>query len=215
MYYVFFVLSVFPTFLLTFDFVYYLQTKKRLFVDGINRLLDFIIVFGLPMIYFVFLDRPGTVVNAISGSYDGDTKPVIFTFIGLSATAFIFSNYKTYFSNSIFELIINVAILFGFIVNILIAVKLHSFVALFGNLPIGIAYAYRIIENHSIIETSQDQETTIDKKGLHRIAWNILNAKPLVKYGALLILIVPYVAIICLLLQLVNVDFDTILRTLM
>lgn len=215
MYYVFFVLSVFPTFLLTFDFVYYLQTKKRLFVDGINRLLDFIIVFGLPMIYFVFLDRPGTVVNAISGSYDSDTKPVIFTFIGLSAIAFIFSNYKTYFSNSIFELFINVAILFGFIVNILIAIKLHSFVALFGNLPIGIAYAYRIIENHSIIEVSQDEEKSIDKTGLQRIAWNILNAKPVAKYGALLILLVPYIAVISLFLQMVNVGFPIVIRTFM
>jgi hypothetical protein len=125
---------------------------------------------------------------------------------------YFYSTFKKRIASPVLEVLTNTILLFGFVFNIVIAIQIGQYLWLFGNLPIGILFIYQLQKNHKSFIDFKKESNLIPETGLEKIAWLILESKPIIKFPVLLILILPVLTVISGILLLFGQKPDSVIR---
>jgi hypothetical protein len=137
-----------PSLLLTIDLIKFLIKGKRFYDNGLVRVLEFTVMLVLPILYLWILDENTNDCCSDSATFSPDHKLTIYTLIAICVVVYFYSSYKEKLVSPITEVLTNSVLLFGFVFNILIGIQVGDMLWLIGNIPIGILFLFRLIENH-------------------------------------------------------------------
>ena len=213
MIYLILIIIALPSILLTVDFLKFIITGKQLFNSLVIRVLEFVSMLGLPILYFLLLEVNVNDCCGDTATFSPDHRLTIYTFIVIVELFYFYSSFRKNIKSPIIEVLINTFLLLGFILNIIIAIQIDSSLWLLGNLPIGILFIYQLYKNHKLFIEFNKRDTLVTIKKSEKIAWWILESKPIVKYPILLILILPVLILVSSFLLLFGQKPDSIIRT--
>ena len=189
-----FILFLLPGLIVYIDFVKYAGTRKRLFPPVLSRIIDLFVIIVYPIVFLVAIDS-GTEIDCCSDSpvFAPAHRFTLYCWIALPVLGFFISTFRKSVFPPIVESLVNCLILMGFLLNLIIAIHLHTEPGywVFGNLPIALLFLIVLMENHqrilSVVYISQAQP----ESGITGFFWRILNEKVLTKYSILLLLGIP------------------------
>jgi hypothetical protein len=195
-----------------FDFLYLLFTGKSYFRQIANRILGVLVVLVYPGILLV------TDLNSIndccgsSATFSPEHKLPIYIVIVLSMISYIVSIFKTDIAPPIPEVLINIFLLMGILINIPIAYHLEFPMVLLGNVPIIALFIIALFKNQQyvIVKVKNGDYETEDH--LTFIAWKVLTKHPLIKFPILIIAILPVIIILTSILVLFGQKPDALIR---
>ncbi|WP_103072620.1 DUF6688 domain-containing protein [Aquimarina sediminis] len=199
-----------PALIVSIDFIKFIGTGKRLPYKGLIRVIDIIVIIGLPFLYLSLIDTNTNDCCTDSATFSPDHKLTVYSLIILCALAYLYSTYKKTIVSPIIEILINSFLLAGIVLNIFIAIQINDPTWLLGNLPIILLFLLELIKNHkqflAYSEHIDKQQNTVIKKW----SWKILSMKSFFKIPILLILCIPILTIITAFLLLFGQKPDSI-----
>jgi hypothetical protein len=200
-----------PAILLSIDFIQYLFREKKLYNIYVYIIIEVVSITIFPLIYLALDDKRNDCCTE-SATFSPDHSLTIYTFILISVVAYLISAYKQKILSPIIEVLINTILLFGFILNIFVAIQINVwFLSLLANLPIGLLFLFQLLENHKqfLLENKEFESSNL----FEQFAWKILNLNIFVKIPIFLVLCIPFVTIISALLLLFGQKPDSIVRS--
>lgn len=201
-----------PSFLILIDFFKFLISGRRIYNNIFNRILEVIIIVGLPIFYLVVIDESINDCCSDSATFSPDYKLTIYVIIVLCIVSYFYSSYKKTIASPIIEILINSFLLGAIVLNIFISIQIEQFLWLFGNLPIIILYIFELLRNQKqflLYSKSVDFKTN---NILERWAWKILNLKLILKIPILFVLCLPLLTLISGFLLLFGQKPDSIIK---
>ncbi|OQY01123.1 MAG: hypothetical protein B6I20_07995 [Bacteroidetes bacterium 4572_117] len=209
-----FVLILFglPSLLVLIDFFKFLLSGERLYNNIINRVLEFIVVIGLPLFYLVAIDESANNCCSDSASFAPGHKLTIYVLIIMCVTAFFYSSYKKTITSPIIEIITNTLLIGGIVFNIFIAIHIEQPIWIFGNLPIIILFIFELIRNQKLFLHYSQNIDFNSGNIIEKLAWKVLNLKLFLKIPILLVLCLPILVFVSGFLLLFGQKPDSIIR---
>jgi hypothetical protein len=201
-----------PALVILIDIVKYLITGSRLFNKTFLLFIEVIIVLVLPVLYLIVFDESTNDCCSDSAIFSPYHKLTIYVLIGLCMLNYFYSRIKTSITSPILEVLSNTLLLFGFVLNIFVAIQIEMIIWLIGNLPIGLLFILQLAENQKRFVKFYKPNAVEAKNIFERFAWKILNLKPLAKFPILLFLSLPILMIITSLLLIFGQKPDSIIR---
>ncbi|WP_025741999.1 DUF6688 domain-containing protein [Aquimarina pacifica] len=201
-----------PSFLVSIDFIRFLITGKRIYHRIFNRILEILVLIGLPLFYLIVIDESANDCCSDSATFAPEHKITIYTIIIICILAYFLSTLKKHISSPVIETLINTILLGGIILNIMISIQVKSPFWLFGNLPVVLFFIFELIKNQQKLadySTSFDPET-LNK--IEKIAWRILHSKLIFKIPILLILCLPILVLVSGFLLIFGQKPDSVIR---
>jgi len=206
------ILLCLPSLLLTIDFVKFLITGKRLYNNGLTRVLEVAGMLVLPILYLWMLDENKNDCCSDSAAFSPSHKLTIYTLIVICVVVYFYSSYKGKLASPIIEVLTNSILLFGFVFNIFIGIQVGYIFWAIGNIPVGLLFIFRLIENHKIFLEFTQSVSSEPTNPFEIIAHKILMLNPFVKFPFLFVLCLPILTIIASLLLLFGQKPDSIVR---
>lgn len=210
--YLLFFLCSLPSLLLTIDFIYFLIKGERFYELKINRILEIAGMIILPLLYLILFDEDKNDCCNNSATFSPDHKLSIYAFITSSIIVYFYSSYKNGLSSPIIEVFSNSMLLFGFVLNIFIAIQVEETLWVLGNIPVGILFIFRLVENHKIFLDNSQRTLSRPINSWGKIAWKILALHPIMKIPVLFVICLPIITIIASLLLLFGQKPDSIIK---
>ena len=207
-------LLIAPALAIGLEFLFYLFANKRLYSKTVCKILDTLIIVGLPFLYLLALDENANDCCSESATFSPDHKLTIYVLVAISVLACLYSIFKTKILSPVFEVFINAILLMGFVLNIFVGIQVEA-LAVIGNLPISMVFIFQLIKNQNqFLDSNFLQESEVEKltNPIEKIAWKILNLQPILKYPVFLILALPIFTIIVSFLLLFGQKPDSIIR---
>ena len=207
-------LLIAPVLAIGVEFLVYLFTNKRLYSKTICKVLDTLIIVGLPFLYLAVFDESTNNCCTESAVFSPEHKPTIYVLIAVAVLACLYSIFKTKILSPVLEVFINATLLLGFVLNIFVAIQVGE-IAIIGNLPISIVFIFQLLSNQSqFLDSNFSQSTEVEKLSnpLEKTAWKILHLEPILKYPVFLILALPIFITIISFLLLFGQKPDSIIR---
>lgn len=201
-----------PTFFLALEFISFLFTGRRLYSKPQILILEIAGMLFLPLFYLGFFDESANDCCSDSATFSPEHKPTIYLLIFLCIAAYFYSSLKDRITIPVVEVLINVLLLFGFVLNIFIGIHIGDIYWLFGNIPVGILLLFRMIENHRLFLEHHQIHTIEPDNFFEKIAWKILSLHPWLKLPMLFLLCLPVFTVITSLLMLFGQKPDAIVR---
>lgn len=165
----------------------------------------------LPILYAQILDESTNNCCTDSAAFAPGHKLTVYTLITICVLFYFYSSLKAKIASPILEVLTNTMLLIGLIFNIIIAIHIEQPIWLIGNLPIGLLFAFELINNHQrFLAFSQTAKATNNR--LEQAAWQILTASPLLKLPVLLVLALPVLVVITSLLLLFGQKPDSLIQ---
>ena len=182
-----------PGLIVFVDFIGFLFKGKHIvgkFLLGLAELGSLII---LPYMYAGFGNKNVCCADEIdTATFSPPHQLTIAAIILLCLICYTFSKFRNQISSPILEVIINVVILIGIVLNVFIGLHTtESIYAIFGNLPIILLGILMLVKNQKLFLDIPIIETKTDMNKLELIAWKILATKPLFKFPVLFVLCLP------------------------
>jgi hypothetical protein len=200
-----------PALLIFIEFLKYLITGTRLYNQMLIGILDVIVMIALPILYLIILDEKKNDCCSDSATFSPAHKLTIYILIAICSLAYFYSGYKKTIQSPILEVLTNSILLFGITINIFIAIQIKIPIWLLGNLPIGLLFTLQLAENQKRFLESEFNSKEA-RNFLERIAWKILELRPVLKFPVLLMLCLPILIVITSLLLLLGQKPDSIIR---
>lgn len=206
-----------PPLLVIVDFLKFLITGKRLFNKNTERALEIIetiVLLLMPVTFLVLGDENENNCCGETAIFSPDHKLTIYAFIAICLLAYSISRSKKGILSPIVEVLINSILLLGIIFNIAIAIQIDIDIELSitGNLPIILLFTLQLIKNQKqFIEYSESNSVNAGNS-YEKLAWKVLNLKPIFKIPLLLVLCLPIMVLISSLLLLFGQKPDSIIR---
>lgn len=212
MYIFIFIIFCLPSLLLAIDFIKFLITGTRLYNTGPARVLEIAGMVLFPVLYLYFFDEKTNDCCSDSAAFSPNHKLTIYFLIALCAIVYFYSGYKKKMASPVVEVLINSILLFGFVFNIFISIQVGSQLSLIGNIPVGILFIFRLIENHKVFLAFAQNVPSVPSNLFEKISFKVLTLQPLAKFPVLLVLCLPILTIITSLLLLFGQQPDSIVR---
>lgn len=214
--------------ILVIPFIVYVNLVKLLFQSPIKNLnfWRFVqlwaVVINPTIFLFLFDIYEQNDCCSDSAAFSPAHRIGIYTLIVLCIIAYIISMFKKKILPPIVELVLNLFLLLGLVINLILTVHLgtskgqnvdvHFPFLIFGVLPIIILFLIKLYENHyeliDYIDANQLQVNSLPNK----IIVFILELSPLYKYPILLFLLVPILILFSLFLVLFGQQPDSLIR---
>lgn len=209
-------LVIFPFFLVGYNFVCFLikgkiHTKKSVFL-----VMEIMTILILP-IFFLSSEDYGLKNDCCSNTatFSAENSIGIYTLIIFGMIAYGFSSYRKQLFPPILELLVNVILVLGLVLNIILCVHLTTaedgyLYWIFGNIPIIMLFLIQLYKNHLLL--GKHIQDNISVTGLFgKLSLSILTLKPILKYPVLLFLLLPIVVILSSFLVLVGQKPDSLI----
>jgi len=207
-----FILIGVPGLIVLIDFLSFLFTGDQVINKIVLKLTELASLIILPLLYGGF-GAKNDCCDDDSAVFSPDHQLSIGIVIILCLAAYFYSSYRIKITSPVVEIIVNVFLLIGIILNGFIAVHTRElWLAVGGNLPIILLTILAIAKNHRIfVEHSQELSANSENR-FEKFAWGVLNLKPILRYPIIFILCLPVLTILVLLLLLVGQKPDSLIR---
>ena len=200
------------------NFIFFALTGKIKTRRSIWEVLELWTVLILPMFFLSIMDLnfENDCCND-SAIFSPEHRFGIYLLILFSIMAYSISIFRKEIFAPIAELLINLFLILGLVLNILLCIHLNTTEAgpfwwFFGNVPIILLLFIKLTENQIRLK-KQIEESYIPRTGMvNEICYSILNLNPIYKFPILLILIVPIVILFSLTMILFGQKPDSIIR---
>ncbi|MFP5040151.1 DUF6688 family protein [Parasediminibacterium sp. JCM 36343] len=193
------------------DFLVFLSKGKRMLGQDLAQVFEIISAAGLP-VFFLMMDEKSNDCCGDSASFAPEHVLTIYVAVGICLAAFIYSSCKQNIKSPILETVTNALLLFGFMLNIFVAIQVSFPFILLGNLPVGLLFLLQLIKNHKQFLALHENSTVIFANQFEKNAWKILTLNPFIKMPLLLVLCIPILTIIACLLLLFGQKPDSIVK---
>lgn len=206
-----FILIGLPALIVLIDFSGFLFRGRQIVNTGILRAVEIVSLIILPLMYGGFGDKNDCCND--SAVFSPEHQLTIGIIIVFCLIAYFYSSYRTTISTPVIEIVINVLLLIGIVLNIFIAIHTKNpALAVGGNMPVILLAVLVLVKNQkAFIEYSHDMEFN-PKNKFEKMAWEVLNLQPILKFPVILILCLPVLVIITGLLLIVGQKPDSIIR---
>jgi hypothetical protein len=194
-----------------FDLIKFTFTGKTPKKNLFRKITNIIIIIVIPLLYLYFIDINENYCCSESATFSPNHKYTIYFYISICVINYFYSYYRLKIASPVIEVIVNIISLFGFIFNIITAIQAGS-IFILGNISIGVAFLFQIIENHKLFINSNQCLTINKSRSIRNIAINLLNLNILIKIPALLILFFPIIILSTTILLLFGQKPDSIVK---
>ena len=172
----------------------------------------------IPLSFLLFVDSSN--MNDCCGDtaiFSPDHRLGIYTLIILSIVAFVVTIFRKTILPPILELLLNLFLLLGLILNILLCKHLTTSETgpiwwIFGNIPIILLLLITLSENQKLLKEHIKANKFTSSNSVERICLYILKLDPIFKYPILTLLLFPVISILLLFLMLFGQKEDSIIR---
>lgn len=126
------------------DFMYYCINGKRLFSPLLSRIIETLVVLGMPLFYLGLFDfQQDNDCCGDTAIFSPEHRLTIYAWIALSAAAFFYSAFRKQLAPPLLEVIVNCLLLLGIVLNVFIAFHGEELfpLTLLGHIPIILLFA--------------------------------------------------------------------------
>jgi hypothetical protein len=190
--------------LVVINFLYFLSHNTIFTRPSIFRWFSLWVVIITPLFFLLFEDT-GRQNDCCSSSafFSPEHRTSMYVLISLCMAAYVFSVFRNRLRPPLVELVINVLLVTGLVMNVAIGIHVHpdggSLVWLIGNVPIMMLFLIQIQENMRFILSNTPEYTSADNKWAMQI-FNLLKAPVWIKYPILLVMAGPLLLLLSLVL---------------
>ncbi|MBS1511362.1 MAG: hypothetical protein JST86_11015 [Bacteroidetes bacterium] len=166
----------------------------------------------MPVLY---ITTEGTENNCCGDStaFSPQHTATIYTLIALCIVAYFYSSHKIKLAPPVIEVVINILLLTGIVLNIFIARQTNEpLLAVLGNVPVIMLFVLELVRNHGLYLLRAREQNWIPRNKIEALAWKILTLPPLQKYPLLVVVSIPVLLIIMLCLLLFGQKPDSFIR---
>lgn len=192
----------------------YLCTRKPA-TGVLFRITEIISIVIAPLLFLLIMDA-GQGNNCCSDSavFSPQHRISIYVLIVICVAAYFYSSYRRSISTPVVEIIINILLLTGLVLNVLLLIHIKNdrWIAVLGNTPIILLFIIMLCTNQQQLILHIQQSEIQPRNALERTALRILLLKPLVKFPLLFVLCLPLLAVITAVLLLVGQKPDSMIR---
>ena len=207
------ILICLPQLLSVFDFLYLLFIGKTYFGRISHIIIGILVVIIYPGIMLVSeLNNINDCCSESTAMFSPEHKIAVYIVIILSMISYVFSILKSDILPPILEVLLNVFLFIGLLINIPIAFHLDFPMGLLGNLPIALLFIMALVKSQQIIIKKVKEGDYETESPVNFIAWKILTLHPFIKFPIFLIAILPVIIILTSILVLFGQKPDALIR---
>ncbi|MBT34056.1 MAG: hypothetical protein CMO01_30705 [Thalassobius sp.] len=186
-----------PAFFITLEFLWYIFTKKHLLHIALFRIAELAAVVALPVLYLAVSDT-GEMLDCCSDDvvFSPDHRLTIYCWILLGVSSYFYCSYRRKVAAPLVEIVVNTLLLIGIVLNVLIGYHADEFLWILGNLPIILLFVLRLIKNQYELFEAGEMGTYQVTAPAGMYVWQVLTAKPFIKYPILLLLCLPVIMLV-------------------
>ena len=211
-YYLILFIIAFSGIIVFIEFFSFLFTGSGIVKNVLLKIVEIISLIILPFAYGIGnFNRTQDCCSEIAFSPDHQLSLLVL--ITLSLFSYFYSSYRKGIASPVFEIILNIFLLIGIMLNIVIGIHTNSFaLALGGNVPIILLGIIMLVKNQrKLIVYSQEQKFN-PKNTFEKFAWKILNLQPVWKYPVIFICCLPVIILLTTLLLIFGQKPDSMIR---
>ena len=207
----------FPIILVGFNFIYFLRKGKIYTKQSVFTVIEVVTILILP-IFFLYSEDYGLKNDCCHNTavFSADHSIGIYTLIIFGIIAYGFATFRKQLFTPILELVLNVFLVLGLVLNILLCFHLTTvedgyLFWVFGNTPIIMLFLIQLSKNHQLLQDYIDENKVTPTSFIGKISLHILNLQPLVKYPILVVLLVPILILLSAFLMLFGQKPDALI----
>lgn len=209
----FFVLFWIPLLLVSIFFIYYVVSGKRLYPLWSLRILELTSIIAFPLFYLlVFDDRKNDCCSDSSAIFSPEHQLSSYSLITLCVISYVFSTFKNKIISPLSEVLINVGLLAGLLLNLLLLFHIDWLLAVLGNIPVALLFLWQLMRNHRLFVSEWKNDEKDEMSGSYKWAWRLLNAPVWIKMPVLLLLCLPMLMVLVCVLLLFGQQPDSLIR---
>ncbi|MFT3701075.1 MAG: hypothetical protein QM802_01830 [Agriterribacter sp.] len=200
------ILSVICTLLIAFNFIYFLIYHKQKISKSVFIWLE-IWTMAVTPLGFILESDVGRINECCMDSavFSPWNRMGIYTLIFLCAVAYFLSTFKKHLLAPLPEVILNVMLITGLVINILVCIHLDKVLLgklmwVFGDVPIIMLLLMRLQERQKLLSDYIATNHLVANNILGRCCAYILRLSPVIKYPVLTILLLPVLVLFSALL---------------
>ncbi len=196
------------------DFVYLLASKKPINYHFFDIVFDIALVAIYPIIlFFIGGSGPNECCVEMPAYFSPSHLFTIIVLTVLSQICYFYSSwYKHELLSPILEVIVNVFLLIGIVINVVLLFHVEFYLAMMACVPIILLFIKRLHLNHKMFIEEYNETYNSQKFFIQKYAWLILSSRPIVKFPALFLLCFPVIVILSSILLLFGQKPDSAIR---
>jgi hypothetical protein len=136
----------------------------------------------------------------------------LYVVIVAALVGYMVSRLKKEIISPIGEVVLNLFLIIGFVLNGLITCHVEIYFWLVANLPIAILLSYQLIDNNKSVVDHFEQNSYEPTNIFQRVSWQILKMNVFIKFPILLVLCLPILMLISSMLLIFGQKPDSIIR---
>ncbi len=206
------ILALLPSLLVLIDFIGYNVTGKRLYNIVYSRALEIISILIIPLLYLIGDNQDTNDCCTESATFSPEHILIINVVISICIITYFLSAYKKTIISPIVETLINSILLGGIVFNVFMAIHVQFPYWIVGNLPVILLFVLELSKNQRMISGYSSNFDLSTMNYAEKIAWKILNFRPIFKIPVLLIICLPILVLISSFMLLFGQKPDSIIR---
>lgn len=148
-----------------------------------------------------------------SAAFSPDHQLTIGVLILLCLAAYFYSRFRTRLASPVIEIAVNAFLVITIILNVFIGIHTgEPGLALLGNGPIILLAILALAKNQRLVIDYAQNLNAAPENGIERMAWHILNLRPVLKFPVIFLLCLPILLLLTALLLLVGQKPDSMIR---
>lgn len=213
-----FLLTIFSSVIVSFNFFYYLVRREIKTENSLFTAIEILTVVIIPIAFLTFADiGKENECCGDSAVFSPKHRIGIYAAILFYTIAYIAAIKKRILFPPVMELLINISLIIGVVINVLLCVHLNKtdlggLFWMMGNVPIIMLLVLKLIQRQQLIQNHISENKLSVNNAFGRIALNILQLNPLIKYPVLLLLVLPVTLLLSLILLIFGQKPDSLIR---
>jgi len=202
-----------PILFVVFNFIYFLvKGKIKTNILGF-QLIEIWTIVILPTIFLanfdIGLQNDCCYMSAI---FSPENSIGIYTIIISAAMTYLLSAFRKEIFTPILELLLNIFLVLGIVVNSTFYFHFETLFWLFGNISIILLYILKLMINQKLLVSYISQNSIENNTFFSNLAFKILTLPPLIKYPIFVLLLLPILILLSLFLLIFGQKPDTLIR---
>lgn len=211
---IFFIVIGLPGLIVFIHFIGFIVKGKQVVNKVLIWLAELGSLFILPYSYAGFGQDNLCCMDEIdTAAFSPKHQLTIAAIILLSLAGYIYSKFRSDITTPVIEVLVNVFIIIGIILNIFIAFHTRELLyATFGNLPVILLGILMLVKNQKLFLQNSEQKRNAPLNKMEVFAWNILSSRYMLKFPILVILCLPVLVLVTSILLIFGQKPDSIIR---
>lgn len=196
------------------NFIYYLKNNVYYNSLPVIRFIEIWNILAAPVFYLIVFDlREINNCCTDSAVFSPEHRTGIYILIALSIAAYFYSTFRKKLAAPIPELLVNVFLIVGLILNVIICIHIKESIAwTFGNIPIILLFIIALNRNKQLLYQSLLTGMKPAGNSISKIAIQVLKADIWVRFPVMALLALPVLLLLSLVLFLFGQTPDTMIR---